>query len=92
MLNTLWNVLLLEPYLLLDATQHPIHSLVVSAIQQTRTANPHGACHYSWCGVKHDPLCCCICFGTNHKTPDCWHQERAISQSKERPDSLTPTF
>ena len=67
----------------LDPTQHPIHSLIVSAIQRARSANPHGACQYSWCGVKHDPLCCCICFGTNHKTPDCWHLNGLSDTRKE---------
>ena len=67
----------------LDPTQHPIHSLIVSAIQRARSANPHCACQYSWCGVKHDPLCCCICFGTNHKTPDCWHLNGLSDTRKE---------
>ena len=49
--------------LFIDPTQHAIHSLIVSAIQLACRENPHGECNYSWCGVKHDPLCRCICFG-----------------------------
>ena len=63
--------------------QHPIHALIVSAIQRAWISNPHGLCSYTWCGVKHDPLCCCICFGSNHKTIDCWHFNGLCDNRKE---------
>ena len=79
--------------------QHPIHALIVSAIQRARTSNPHGLCSYTWCGVKHDPLCCCICFGISHKTMDCWHlnglsdnRKELLIKAKEAKQSRLPPF
>ena len=64
--------------------QHPIHALIVSAIQRARISNPLGLCSsYTWCGVKQDPLCCCICFGISHKTMDCWHLNGLSDNRKE---------
>ena len=56
---------------------------MISAINRARVPNPHQICHFPWCGVKHDPLCCCICFGSNHKTPDCWHLNGLSDNRKE---------
>ena len=69
-----------------DTTTHdhnPIHALMISAINRARVPNPHQICIFPWCGVKHDPLCCCICFGSNHKTPDCWHLNGLSDNRKE---------
>ena len=70
-----------------DTTTHdhnPIHALMISAINRARVPNPHHQiCLFPWCGVKHDPLCCCICFGSNHKTPDCWHLNGLSDNRKE---------